>query len=310
MALSRYPGIVHPVQDNLLRAVTQLKESVEIGQRLRGKEGDSFVRYDELKALETRLTTLIGDTMTTGLTVHSLDVPAGNIVGQASVNKFGRASNIAAGDTIEIWDGNVDYTWPTTASIDTIAAAAHSSATGGMEVEIQGVDASFTQQTQTATLDITNSAAEITLGTPLLRVFRMKVLDSRVTDQDINIGPSGFATIQAVITAGNNQTLMAIYTVPAGKTAYITNYYATMNPATNKDPTSMQLGLWFRDNDKGYAPQLKHTMGLDTDATSHWHHVFNPYYRANEKTDIFITGNPTGKAADISAGFDIVLVDN
>lgn len=43
----RDPAIPHPTDDNVVNVLSALKESVEIGQRLRGDEGDSFVRRSE-----------------------------------------------------------------------------------------------------------------------------------------------------------------------------------------------------------------------------------------------------------------------
>jgi hypothetical protein len=48
-----YPGIPNPTEDNLLEVVQALKESVEIGQRLRSREDDSFVTLAEFNELDT-----------------------------------------------------------------------------------------------------------------------------------------------------------------------------------------------------------------------------------------------------------------
>jgi hypothetical protein len=37
---------------------------------------------------------------------------------------------------------------------------------------------------------------------------------------------------------------------------------------------------------------------------------YEPYYKFNEKTDIYFTAAPVGKPADVSLGFDLILVDN
>ena len=42
----------------------------------------------------------------------------------------------------------------------------------------------------------------------------------------------------------------------------------------------------------------------------HFYHPFKPYVKFTQKTDIYIDGTTVGKAADISAGFDLVLIDN
>ena len=100
---------------------------------------------------------------------------------------------------------------------------------------------------------------------------------------------------------------MAMYTVPAGKTAFMTQWNATVNPATNLDPTSMPIKMWARDNANGYAPQLKDLQGLISGTLLM---TYKPYYKFNERTDIYFTASPVGKAADVSLGFDLVLVDN
>jgi len=234
----------------------------------------------------------------------ALVISMGEVSGLSHVNKFGRNESVAIGTEEEIWDGSVAYVWPTSASITHVRSAVDSATTQGQVIEVQGLDTDWMQVTQNATLDGTNSTTEVALGTALRRVFRMKVLDSSAADQAIWAGPTGFASQAAIITAGNNQTLMAIYTIPANKTGYMTGFYASVNPATNLNPTSNPIRLWARDNANGYARQLKHVEGLTLGSE---HHHFNPYYKFTAKTDIFLTAQPVGKAADVSAGFDLIL---
>jgi hypothetical protein len=239
----------------------------------------------------------------------NVEIPRGHIVGQSAVNKFGANSDIAAGATEEIWDGNRVYIFPTTASITHIRAAVDSAITRGVLCEVQGLDNTYTLVVQNVTTDVTNSTTEVILPTALRRVFRVKVLDDTAMDQDLWVGPdpASAANASAIVQAGNNQTLMAIYCVPAGKTAYMTSWKATVNPATNLDPTSMPIRMWARDNANGYAPQLKDLQGL---VLGSLRIPYEPYYKFNEKTDIYFTAAPVGKPADVSLGFDLILVDN
>lgn len=234
----------------------------------------------------------------------ALAIAMGEVSGLTHVNKFGRNESVASAGTEEIWDGSVAYTWPSSASITHIKAAANSATTQGMAVEVQGLDTNWAAVTQTATLDGTNSTTEVALATALRRVFRMKVLDAAAADQNILCGPTGFATQQAIILAGNNQTLMAMFTTAANQNAYLTSWYATVNAVTNQDPSSMSLRLWARDNLNGYAPQLKHIEGLIVGSE---HHAYNPYVAFGPQTDIYVTANPLDKIADVSAGFDLIL---
>ena len=242
-----------------------------------------------------------------------LSIPAGDIEGHSSVNKFGASSSVADGVNEEIWDGATAYTWPTTASITHARTTVDSATTQGMVVEIQGLDTDYVLTVQDVTLDATDSTTEVALTTALRRVFRKKVKDSSVTDQLIQTGPTGFATINSQIGIGNNQTLMALYTVPAGKTAYITKYYSSIigeagPPATI--PDYVLFRLWNRDNVNGYAPQLKHEIGATMVGNSTPSHKFEPYSKVTEKTDIWLEATPDGDDAYVSAGFDMILVDN
>jgi hypothetical protein len=241
-----------------------------------------------------------------------LAIAKGEIAGHTHVNKFGRATAITTTNTWEVWDGNAAYSYPGTALITKIKQATDQVATdANATIEVQGLDASWDLVTQTADLDGTDTTTEVTLTTPLIRVFRMKVLENIVLADDVSAVATGGGTTYATITAGNNQTLMAIYTVPNGKTAYVTNYYATANPGGGA-PTTFNVSLWAQDNANTYKPQLKHIQGVsaDADAYGRMQHHFQPYYKFTQKTDIIVKGNPTGASVDVSAGFDLILIDN
>lgn len=247
-----------------------------------------------------------------------LDIPAGNAAGFSSINKFGANLTLGTSATETVWDGSNAYTFPAGATITHIRAAVNSADTQGLQIEVQGLDANWAVSTATHTLDGTDSTTPVALataGVALRRVFRMKVVDSTAADEDIWVGATGMAaaTASGIITAGNNQTLMAIYTVPASKTAYMTNYYATLNKASGGGATvGVKIRLWVIDNANSYVKQIKHMAGVDSAANSQWRHEFTPYFKVTEKSDIYIdaenlSGSVTG---DIAAGFDLILVDN
>lgn len=242
---------------------------------------------------------------------YMVEISSGSIIGGSTVNKFGQNHSIASGATEDVWDGSINYTFPTTASITHIRSAVNSVITQSSTIEVQGLDVSWALVVQTKDLDATDSTTEIALDTPLIRIFRMKVLENAVMDQDIWAGDADFvvADAKAIIETGNNQTLMAIYTVPAGKTAYITKYYASTTESTGKEPKSTEIRLWTADRDNGYEFQLKHAMGIPK-AGSGIEHCFEPYMKVNEKTDIKITGTAIDEIANVAAGFDIILIDN
>ena len=229
----------------------------------------------------------------------------------SSVNKFGRNANIASGATEEVWDGSATYVFPATALMTKISGKVNQAAMTGKVIEVQGLDAKWNAVTQNATLNASNTTTAVTLATPLVRCFRLKVLADVVTDQGIAVHNDADNQDYAIITAGNNQTLMAIYTIPANKTAYIENYYAVVNPGGGA-PGTLHIKLWVADRHNLYAKQLKHILGLsaDVDAYGYFQHHFDPNLKVTQKSDIFITATTSGAAVDVSAGFDLVLEDN
>lgn len=240
-----------------------------------------------------------------------LAIAKGDMPGHSSVNKFGRASNIAAAATNWVADGGGSAAYiRASADITHIWSDTDSVLTQGATVNVQGLDANWVHISVDVTLDGANSTTSVALSTAFRRVYRMKLTSSGGADQNIQVGDSGQTFFAAQITAWSNQTLMAAFTVPADTTAYVTHFYNSMNPATNKDPTALNISLVSQDNENGYPYQEKHTHGLDTDATSAIQHDYKPYKTFTEKTDIWIQASPIGKAADVSAGFDLILVED
>ncbi len=239
-----------------------------------------------------------------------LSIPKGDITGMASINKFGANASVTKETTEDIWDGGGDYPFPTTADITHLSQKVDQAAMQGALIEIQGLDSSWELVVQTKTLDAADTTTPVALDTPLIRVFRLKVLANVVGDQIISVHNTANNQDYAIMGAGNNQTLMAIYCVPAGKTAYLTKYYATVVESTGKEPKSTRFGLWMADRGNGYEFQLKHAIGIPK-AGSMAQHDFEPYAGTiSEKTDIKITANPVGENGDVAAGFDLILIDN
>jgi len=245
----------------------------------------------------------------------ALAVPAGLLDGVSAVNKFGGGYESAADTTTDVYDngGSVAvYPWPSTATITDVKQAVNQAAMVGQTIEVQGLDANWALVVQTVDLDGTNTTTKVQLTTPLIRIFRMKVLANVVTDQDINAMDTGAGTvIYATMQAGFNQTLMALYTVPAGKTALLTDYYAAVvnETAANKTPVGTEVKLWAADRANGYEFQLKHATSVAENSDMQ-HQEFLPYLKFNEKTDIKVTMRCIKEPGHVHAGFDLYILDN
>lgn len=155
-----------------------------------------------------------------------LNVARGLVKDTFDVHKFGSNPSIGNGlANIEtIWDGSNLYPWSTWDSgADNLYLGSTNSVDTSVQVEVQGLDENYNILTETVTLDGTDpsTTSVATIGT-FIRVFRMRNTGSKsiVGNVQAKYGSSS-GTVLAQITDGNNQTLMALYTVPAGYKAYL-----------------------------------------------------------------------------------------
>lgn len=255
-----------------------------------------------------------------------LAISEGNVTGKTFVHKFGYAPDFDYGDgEVTVWDGSDDgginqmtYQYSTTAIIDSISS---SSTADTMDIQLQGLDANFDLVTQNVTL---NGQTRVALGTNLIRIFRMKnngtvdlVGNAYVYENTALTGgvPNDRTKIRSLINNGNNQTLMAVYTVPQDKVGYLRDWYAS-TAGSSKDSQYI-IRLWARSYNEGLgvynAWQLKHITSISDVGTSYVQHKYEEPETFIGKVDIRMTVEATAvgaSGASISAGFDVVLVNN
>ena len=252
-----------------------------------------------------------------------LNVARGVVPGRSHIAKFGMAGDIdsATNDVADVWDGATDtitgfdktlsYTFSASANIDRIS----SSAADTVDIEIQGLDENWDLTVQTKTLTGTTPVA---LDTDLIRVFRMKnVGDTALsgdvfcfvdgTTNDVAGIPDTEADVRAIIQQGNEQTLMAIYTIPNDKSGFMTDLWgAIAKLQTQISP----LNLYFRMNPTGVF-QVKHNVVMSSAGASHIQHKFEvPLSGLPEKTDVVLRAESSVANGAVSAGFGILLVDD
>ena len=257
---------------------------------------------------------------------HSLDVARGEIPNMSSVNKFGRNIEIDSGVTADIWDGGhtvasggTSLIWvaPTQARIHQIASSSDSDdgdpvGVGARTLKVFGLtDWDTNEVNETITLNGTNDVAT---SNAYVIIYRMRVLTKGATS--VNVGEITATadtdnTITARIRAGQGQTQMSIYGIPSTQTAYVGRIYSNANKAGGAAGLADAALLY---NPEPAAELLnflvKHTFGIQTVGTS----AFTiPYYvpKAFEGPGILKIQVTSGtNDMDVSAGFDLILVDN
>ena len=250
-----------------------------------------------------------------------LAIAKGEVEGTSFVHKFGNAPDFDTTDAeVTVWDGAEDgtawelmnYVYSTTDDIDSLSS---SEAADDQDITIVGLDINYEEVTQTITL---TGQARVALTTALLRVYRAYNGDSTDLAGHVIIYVNGAITggvpdtnadIRAIIDPINQQTEMAVYTIPAGKTGYMRDWYAATSGANKNSNYPIKL----KTRELGGVFRVKHTSALADDGTSNHQHKYEEPEILPEKTDVEMTAEAIAvgvTAASISAGFDIVLVDN
>ena len=247
-----------------------------------------------------------------------LNIARGKTTGMSVVHKFGAASDFDAADGyVTVWDGAVDapdidamqYTYCVTACVDSVIS---SSASDTGTVELQGLGGNGALVIQSATL---NGQTRVGLATNLWRVFRIKNtgatnfagdVSAYVTNAPTSGGiPTDTSLIRAHVQAGNNQTLMAIYTIPTNKTGYVTGVYASSAGANKANASIVRLFV----RPQGGVFQLKHQASVIATGSSNIPRPFDIPLKVDGMSDIEVRANTDETGTGLSAWFDIILVD-
>jgi hypothetical protein len=250
-----------------------------------------------------------------------LDLPRGFYVTFASINKYGRATNVDSGVDTDIWDRanatDDDDIWtaPTQARVHNIVSSdanddGSPAGTGMRTMRVYGLT---DWDTREVTEDITlNGTTNVPTANSYVIIHRMHMLTAGASGPNVGIITATAvtdATITAQINAGEGQTQMAVYGVPSTQIAFMTKYYVS----AIKTAAALRVALSLLVNPiPDAAPGVfvtKHTIGLDTTGNNYLPHDFKPYYRIDGPAIIKMQANASANDTDVSAGFDVILTN-
>jgi len=234
-----------------------------------------------------------------------LAVQQGKVPGYSMVNKFGYNSSIGSGAFETIWETGDDYPWQSTAvTVDVVSDDTNDdvAGTGARTLRIQGLDGSYNFAEETVDMDGTTT---VTTTQEFLRVFRMSVETAGTSGNNIgniSVTYTGGSDVAATITAGNGQTLMTLYTIPAGYTGYL----LSMNISSGKDQ-EMEFKFLQRNNNVANASfQTKQFLDVRGGQTTV---IFNAINVIPQRSDIYVSGKASSTSS-ASASFDLLLVQD
>ena len=226
--------------------------------------------------------------------------------------KFG--FNADVDDSLEtVWAQGGLYSYLASASVLKVSSSSTadtSAGTGARTVELSGLDTNYDEISETVTL---NGQTAVNTTNEFLRINRMVVRSAGSGEQNAGVIYAGTGTVTtgvpankyATIAIGDNQTVMALWTVPRGYTAYLLQTDITV--ATTQNNKYCTVHLVARPD--GEVFQIKDKF---VKAESSVHQAYTIPLKFEEKTDIEVRaiGDSAGADIAISAGLDILYIQN
>jgi hypothetical protein len=181
-------------------------------------------------------------TRTGKLEPWELQVSRGQITWHKLLFKFGNNADIN-GSLETIWSRGGLYVYPAAATVMTVSSSSvndTSDGTGARTVLVSGLDADYNEISETVTLSGQTPVNTVKSYLRMFRAFVVTAGSGGTAAGTIYVGGGTVtagvpATVYAEIVIGDNQTTMALWTVPAGYTAYISagTFSAASNNATH-----------------------------------------------------------------------------
>lgn len=208
-----------------------------------------------------------------------------------AIDKFGYNGSVGT-SYATIWDAGGTYVYPSSAVQMTVTSAGGAT-DAGVEITVIGLDADYAEQTNTVILDASGTA---TTANTFIRVFRAYVSNGQDLTGACTIANGGVTYAQIGIEF--QQTMMAVYTIPAGKTGYLVS--GNISSQKDKDITAKLMMREFGG--------VLRTKGLVLTPGTPFQRQWVVPQQIPAKTDIEIRAK-AGATGPVSAGFEIVLVD-
>ena len=235
-----------------------------------------------------------GNPINTFGSASNIPISAGQLAGYSYIHKFGGNPLLNNSTEESMWDEGGLYPWATMDTAATTLTTNAEAGNNGAEITIQGLNENWELTTEVLTLDGTAQTTQ----NSFTRVFRGFTSGSQAITDDFTLSKSGNVVLHII--AAHQQTEMALYTVPAGKTAYMT----TIDASTLKNE-SITVRMMIREY--GGVFRCRHVFQA---STGQYNHEFTIPKGIPEKTDIDLRALASNNNISGYASFELILVDN
>lgn len=227
-----------------------------------------------------------------------LNIARGLVKGTSSIHKFGAVPSMSTNTTGTIWDINDTlYPWSAFNTPGVLTIPAVNVSDVGHNIIVSGLDENFNPITEEFILAGTTVTGTKTFS----RVYRAYFFNTTTNVGNINVQKNDVNVLR--ISAGKSQTLMCIYTVPAGHTAYLTQGISSIQ--YGGDAT---IDMFIR-----YYGQSSFRIGHSGEVAGTgmpYNYKFTVPIAIPEKSDIDIRASARSNNARVTAAFDLILIKN
>lgn len=239
-----------------------------------------------------------------------LAVSQGLYPGYSVVDKFGRNQTITTGtDPEDIWEAGGLYNYDADGTAPIVSVVSDDAA-DTMDIIIIGQDVNRNEVAQVVTLNGTNRVA---LQTSLWRVYRMISLNANLSGTVYcYVGTGGVPSLvntRAIMLSGENQTLMAIYTIPAGKVGFLFKGVLDMSWEGGVFSGTEFANCAYYSSRLGEVFTIKRTLTLMSSGNSQFVDERSFPDAVPSGTDIRLNVQEVSATMGVNGAFDILLVD-
>jgi hypothetical protein len=243
------------------------------------------------------------------------------VPGYLHIAKFGVNDLVEPLTTPEdVWEGGGEYPFSANGvfpdiGVADIVSVSSSDASDVQDILVFGLDVDGYQVTQLITLQ---GQTRVALTTPLWRVYRIENWDDTsfagtvyVYSGTANTAgvPSGGSITKALVDDGNNQTQMAVYTIPRGMVGFLVRAEVGFGFSGSIGAGTQEVRFAFKARTYGQVFKIKKSVYLVSSSSSE-HTDWRPFHDVlPELSDILICVKETTDDVSAWGTFHVMLVE-
>lgn len=239
---------------------------------------------------------------------YVLAIQRGLVPGSRRQVVFGHNPDIDAGQSEDIWEQGGLYPFQSSSqSLEILSSDSNdtSSGSGVQSVIVFGLDGDYIEQSETIEM---NGVTPVPLSKSYLRINSIEARGPNTNIGAVTLRVAGGGDVQALMAAGDGLSMQAIFTVPAGKTAFFHSREGAILQASSGGSAEIHVKV---RNIAANIPWISRSIyGVQSDGTSSLIKAL-PFLRVPEKSDFRVTTvSVSGNNTNLSVTLETFLIDD